>query len=371
MSGLRFRLAGIPVRVEPVFFLIIVLIGGLDRPGILILTFAATAFVSILFHEFAHAFAFRAFGRSPSIVLHAFGGLTGAPGAPLSRARDVLVSAVGPLSQIIVLGIPALMLRLPVARAFRSVNWYIALTDAAWINIGWGILNLMPVLPLDGGRIMAGLLGGRRHGLRIAHAIGVVVAAAGAAWGLANQRIFLALFGAMFVAINVAGFRDQRNAPHIARVREGHARLDAGDAAGAAHAARAVLDDPVAAARVRTEAAELAAWAMLSRGEREAAAEVLARLPQGTERSAYLAAFTAIERGDHDAGLVVAARAFAAGDGPPPNHLLAMRLSREGLVERLAAILRGADDEGRALGELEQALREAGLHEEASRVAGL
>lgn len=369
MSGLRFRIAGIPVRVEPVFFLIIVLIAGLDRPGILIASFVAVAFVSILFHELAHAFAFRAFGRSPSIVLHAFGGLTGAPGAPLSRARDVIVSAAGPLSQIIVLGIPALMLRLPVARAFRSINWYIALTDAAWINIGWGLLNLMPVLPLDGGRIAAGLLGGRRHGLRIAHGLGAAVASAGAVWGFANQRYFLALFGGMFAAINVAGFRDQRNAPHEARIRDGHRMLDAGDAAGAAAAARSVLDDGGAAARVRAAAAELAAWEALSRGRLDAAGQALDAMPVGIERSGYLSAFTALQRGDEDAALVVSARAFAAGDGPPPNTLLARRLGNAGLLVRLGEILRGLDDEGNGLGELKQALREAGLHDEAARLS--
>lgn len=369
MSGLRFRLAGIPVRVEPVFFLIIVLIGGLDRPGILIASFAGIAFVSILFHELAHAFAFRAFGRSPSIVLHAFGGLTGAPGAPLSRARDIAVSAAGPLSQIILLGIPALMLRLPIARSFRSINWYIALTDAAWINIGWGILNLMPVLPLDGGRIAAGLLGGARHGMRIAHALGVVVATAGAVWGLANQRIFLALFGGMFAAINVAGFRDQRNAPFVARVREGHDLAGRGDASGALQIAREVLAATGVPAAVRTDAAELTAWAHLSRDDHAAAAEALRSLAPGAERSGYLAAYTALTGGDHDAAMIVAARAFAAGDGPPPNRLLAARIARDGLAERLAGILREVADEGRDLAEFAQALTDAGFGEDAARLS--
>ncbi|HEX9697639.1 MAG TPA: site-2 protease family protein [Actinomycetota bacterium] len=370
MSGLRFRLAGIPVRVEPVFFLIIVLIGGLDRPGILILSFAATAFVSILFHEFAHAVAFRAFGRSPSIVLHAFGGLTGAPGAPLSRTRDIVVSAAGPLSQIIVLGVPALMLRLPIARAFRSINWYIALTDAAWINIGWGVLNLMPVLPLDGGRIAAGLLGGARHGMRVAHGLGVVVASAGAVWGLMNQRIFLAMFGGMFAAINVAGFRDQRRAPHVARIREGHRLIDAGDPASALLPATEVFHAPVAPPGIRVEAAELAAWAHLARDDADAAAGALRLLPQGAERSPYLAAYTALAGGDRDAALIVAARAFASDAGAPPNRLLAARLVRERMVEPLAAILRDAGDEGRGLGELSQALRDAGFGDEAARLPG-
>lgn len=369
MSALRFRLAGIPVRVEPVFFLIMFLIGGIGRPLHITLWFVVLGFVSILFHELAHAAAFRLFGRSPSIVMHAFGGATSAPGAQLSRARDVFVSAVGPLSQIIVLGLPALALRYPIARSLESVTWLIVLTDMAWVNLAWGILNLMPVLPLDGGRIAAGLLGGSRFGMRITHAIGIAVSGAGVVWGLANQQFFLAMFSAMFLATNAAALRAERDAPAAEAIRHGHRSIDAGDSATALRLGDETLATSGVAPPVRVAAAELRAWAFLARGDAAAASEALKALPSGYERSPYLAAATLLAAGDADAGTIVAARAFAAGEGGPPNRMLTAALVHANLVDAVAALLREAGDDGAALAEMAEALRAAGFAEDASRIA--
>ena len=370
MTGLRFRVAGIPVRVEPVFFLVMLFIGGIDRPFVLVVSFIAVGFISILFHELAHAVAFRAFGRSPSIQLHAFGGATGAPGPALSRARDIVVSAAGPISQIVLLGIPALLLRIPVAVHFQSITWYVALSDAAWINLAWGVLNLTPILPLDGGRITAGLLGGRKHGMRITHAIGIVVASAGVAWGLWQQRFFLAMFGAMFAATNVQALRGERDAPHRERIRHGHRSIDASDTAAALVCANEVMAGQGVPAPLRAAAVELAAWAHLARGDGPGAGEALTALPAETERSGFLAGYSLIESGDAEAAVVVLARAFAAGTDGPPNRMLAARLVRDSLINRVADALRSIDDgDGRGLGELAETLRAAGFGDEAARLS--
>lgn len=368
MTALRFKLAGVPIRVEPVFFLIMFLIGGIGRPLPITVWFVVLGFVSILFHELAHAAAFRIFGRSPSIVMHAFGGATSAPGAPLSRARDVLVAAVGPLSQILILGLPALALRYPIARGFQSITWLIVLTDMAWINLAWGILNLMPVLPLDGGRIAAGLLGGTRNGMRIAYALGIAVAGAGVAWGLMNQQIFLAMFSAMFIATNVQALRADSDTPVVESIRHGHRSIDAGDTATALRLAQEAVAVPALGAPLRAAANELEAWAHLARGNRDAADGALRAMPAGFERSGYLAAVTLVAAGDPDAAVVVAARAFAS-EGTPPNRLVAATLVGASLIEPVAAVLRGAGDGGAGLAELAEALRAAGYGDDASRIA--
>lgn len=367
MTAMRFNLAGIPVRVEPVFFLIMFLIGGIGRPLPITVWFVALGFVSILFHELAHAVAFRMFGRAPSIVLHAFGGATSAPGMPLSRARDVLVAAVGPLSQILVLGLPALALRYPIARGFQSVTWLIVLTDMAWVNLAWGILNLMPVLPLDGGRIAAGLLGGTRNGMRIAYLLGIAVAGAGVVWGLMRQEIFLAMFSAMFIATNVQALRADRNTPLVESIRHGHRSIDAGDTATALRLAQEALAVPALSAPLRAAATELAAWAHLARGETAAADEALRAMPAGFERSGYLAAVFRVAAGDPDAAVVIAARAFAS-EGTPPNRLPAAALAHASLIGPVAAALRGAGDDGAGLAEFAEALRAAGYGDDASNI---
>ncbi len=78
----HFSLGGIPVRVEPAFFIIIAILGyNPYRPSVPgVLWWVAIAFVSILVHELGHAVAFRLYGVRPSITLHGMGGLTSGSG---------------------------------------------------------------------------------------------------------------------------------------------------------------------------------------------------------------------------------------------------------------------------------------------------
>ena len=72
---LRFTVAGIPVRVHPLFWLIALLLGAAGDP-LLLPAWVLVIFVSILIHELGHALAFRRVGQDSRIVLHMAGGLT-------------------------------------------------------------------------------------------------------------------------------------------------------------------------------------------------------------------------------------------------------------------------------------------------------
>src|SRR5512147_2302977 len=72
---LRFSIAGIPVTVHPLFWLIALLLGS-SGDLLLIPIWVAVVFISILIHELGHAFAFRRFGQRSQIILHFAGGLT-------------------------------------------------------------------------------------------------------------------------------------------------------------------------------------------------------------------------------------------------------------------------------------------------------
>ena len=73
---LRFSIAGIPVRVHPLFWLIAILFGSSSGSIVSILSWVVAIFVSILIHELGHAFAMRRYGQGSHIVLHFAGGLT-------------------------------------------------------------------------------------------------------------------------------------------------------------------------------------------------------------------------------------------------------------------------------------------------------
>ena len=73
---LRFSVAGFPVRVHPLFWLIAILFGSSAGSPAKVMAWIIAIFVSITIHELGHAFALRRYGVESQIILHAAGGLT-------------------------------------------------------------------------------------------------------------------------------------------------------------------------------------------------------------------------------------------------------------------------------------------------------
>jgi stage IV sporulation protein FB len=158
----HFRILGVPVRVEP-FFIIVAALFAINIPGPLWVLFAfiGVVFVSVLFHELGHAFTYRLLGQRSAIVLHGFGGFTVATGGGrrvLSKPKSVLVSTSGALVQILVLGIPAKIV-VENATAGFPVKLWVVLYYLAQVSILWGVFNLLPIRPLDGGHVAETLFG--------------------------------------------------------------------------------------------------------------------------------------------------------------------------------------------------------------------
>lgn len=148
-----------------------------------------SAFLSVLIHELGHALTMRQFGDpQPGILLYAMGGL--ARGSRLlTRMQDVLVSAAGPFLQIAA----AVFLWL-VDRAYPVQSQVLGYAIAAFIYISlfWGIFNLLPIVPMDGGRIALAIMGPRR--LNVALGISMVLAVGLGAFAVYHGAIFAALF---------------------------------------------------------------------------------------------------------------------------------------------------------------------------------
>lgn len=160
---IRFSLFGIPIRIEPFFWVIMALIGGALRAdtkeGIALTSmFVVAGFISITIHELGHALTMRKYGANAEIVLHGMGGLA-IPDRGFTRRQSFLVTAAGPVLQII-FGLAVWV----VAKDVGIPHPYLAafVTFFVWISIVWALLNLVPVLPLDGGHIMASILGPER-----------------------------------------------------------------------------------------------------------------------------------------------------------------------------------------------------------------
>lgn len=159
---LAFSLFGIPVRVIPWFWAAGVLLGfdwvrDPDQGPLLLLIWLGVMFVSILVHELGHACFAALFGYPPSILLYQFGGVTlYQPTQGYTTPKAILITAAGPAFGL-GLGIAAFVAHAVFGIGLRLQNasalWDAALYMLIEVNFAWTILNVMPVLPLDGGQI--------------------------------------------------------------------------------------------------------------------------------------------------------------------------------------------------------------------------
>jgi Zn-dependent protease len=152
-ASLHFRIFDFPVRVHITFFLLAVLLGlGLGNI-IYVLLWVVIVFISILVHELGHAFTARAYGRSPHIELYSLGGLTISNRFTLlSYPKEIFLSFSGPLAGFLMAGLITLIIEL--VGPIRQPLLFFFLRQMQFVNIVWGIFNLIPILPLDGGHIM-------------------------------------------------------------------------------------------------------------------------------------------------------------------------------------------------------------------------
>lgn len=175
-----FRLFGIDVRVHPLFWLGAAFLGGnwLQFGLIYLVIWVIAVLVSILLHEFGHALAFQIFGVHSMIVLVLAFGLTIPSSYIADRWRRIVVSLAGPAAGFLLAGVIYLV-RENTDPLQMSKYLFLLLYFLFWINLVWGIFNLLPVYPLDGGRVSEELFtwGLGRKGRRMALQLSIGVAA--------------------------------------------------------------------------------------------------------------------------------------------------------------------------------------------------
>jgi Zn-dependent protease len=212
--ALRFELLGFPVRVDPSFWILSALLGlGLGDMSLVAL-WIVVLFASVLVHELAHALAFRQFGIESEIVLYSMGGQTRPRGSGrLAPWHEIVVSASGPLIEIGIGGAVWSLTRRfgwPEDRTLANLVWFVM-----WVNLVWGALNLLPIVPLDGGHVMESAVSwvrGRRDELLPA-LVSVLVGASVAGVALVYGERWGAMLAVLFTARNVQVARAYRPIP--------------------------------------------------------------------------------------------------------------------------------------------------------------
>lgn len=189
---IRFRLLGIPSSIHPSFWLVAFLISpipwnllGEARIWPFLLAWLAVVALSVLAHEVGHALTARSRGATVEITLYAMGGFTTwKTEKPVSPWVRTAIAAAGSTVGFILGGL--------VWAAYRSglepSNAVLAFAgDAFWrVNLLWGVLNWLPIRPLDGGHIFTGVLHGLfgERGTAIANAVFPITTIAAGLLGL-------------------------------------------------------------------------------------------------------------------------------------------------------------------------------------------
>lgn len=221
------RLLGIPVRLDGSFLLVLPLFAWLIgsqipsyaqmlgaagipidpaplqrgwMPVLLGLTAALGLFASVLVHEIGHALAARRYGvEVREITLWFLGGMARFDELPTGRGAEAVVAIVGPITSFAL----ALLFGLAfgAAGADASPALLFVLSYLAVTNAFLAMFNLLPALPLDGGRVLRSLLAlqlGQTRATRIAVGISRGIALLMGVWGFLTFQIFLVVI-AFFV----------------------------------------------------------------------------------------------------------------------------------------------------------------------------
>lgn len=361
MKGLQFRVLGIPVRVELLHVAVLALLGfSYGFEGAEIPVFMLVGGLSLLVHEMGHATAFRSFGAQPTITMTAMGGYTLGPTQP--RGKSLVVSLAGPGAGFLAAIVGVLLLQVVSGPELVETGIRILI----FVNVLWGVFNLLPIIPLDGGHVAEDIFGLRNaQYLSIAGAIALGVA------GIALRAPFMAIIAFMFASQNLGGLRAERDGPQLEKLNQARVALLQGRNVEAAELAESAGENP-ASFGVEVTSAELVAWARLAENQPEEARAALDRLRGGVIKTSPLVQrMVSLAEGHQGEQL---APAFIDCDDVVAATIGARMVSVAGLLDRLleelatVPVVAGGVPRTNGYRALQLGLHHAGRYRDAAKV---
>lgn len=181
------RIFGIPLQARVSFLVmlaaVLLFMGGLAGVFVVLL-----AFGSVIVHELGHALVARKLGVGVSgIELHFFGGVAKLTSQPQSNRDEALIAGAGPAVSFALAGLGYLLFAVTGLGGFALLGG---------VNLIIALFNLLPALPMDGGRIFRALLSssyGYRRATDIAIKLSRVVSIAFVVFGLAFMQLYFVL----------------------------------------------------------------------------------------------------------------------------------------------------------------------------------
>lgn len=202
----------IPILIYPTFWLFAGLIGFLNSQSLLgTLIWVGIIFVSVLFHEYGHALTALVFGKNPRIELVALGGLTHHDGQKLPFWKQFFIVLNGPLFGFLLVIIASVLLHVP---AFSQGTAASILSLTRLVNLFWTIVNLLPVMPLDGGQLLRVVLEKifGLKGFKYTLITGIVIATGISLFFFVTQAF---LVGALFFLLAFQSYDALRRTRHL------------------------------------------------------------------------------------------------------------------------------------------------------------
>ena len=320
------------MTIEAGFLLITAIFAYVGRRDLVgILEWIAVVGGSVLAHELGHAVAYRRFGARARIVLSSIFGLT--YGEALPPGRRIAVALAGPFTGFVLGG---LILAVAVIVRPADPGLRLVLGDLVWINLAWGAINLLPILPLDGGNAMAAILErlGRRNATREALVVSLATALLASVAAVAVGQPWLLILLVFFAVANYDQFRSLADVGRRGEVSAAATRVLQGQH-DAGIAELEAIERSARSGAFRQDVARILAWSLLAAGRLDGARAVISRAEPG--------------HADDVLGTLV-----ELADGAPPDRLVGALRGWTSILAQVAAA-RVITDAGR----LDEVLAEA------------
>lgn len=268
---LRFRLGSIPVRIHGTFLFLILVLSAQEKRLDRIAIWAGVALLSVLVHELGHALVGKAFGLEPQIELQGMGGLTHwQTSRDIGHWRSIAISVAGPFAGFFV----AAVLVLVGKAGFQpdGDRAAFAMKTALTVNVVWGVFNLAPMLPLDGGNVLRSFLNivTKGRGERPARIVSVLAGGGFLLLAFLWGQLWLGGVAALFTWSNIQAYRQadtrKADAPLAQAIEQSYLALEKHDGAAAIALLRPVLV-PQASEDLRAIALRIYCYALLIEGE--------------------------------------------------------------------------------------------------------
>lgn len=113
-------------------------------------------YLSVLVHEFGHALTALPYGvKTERITLWFLGGLAGFKQMPRQKGAEAVVAIAGPITSLAVAGV---CLALAIVSSGEATVWQLVVQSLVVVNVILAVFNMIPALPMDGGRVLRSLL---------------------------------------------------------------------------------------------------------------------------------------------------------------------------------------------------------------------